>query len=55
MNHTYRYVFFSFAEMYVEARISNEPRLDISPHFKFLFSNERFDFCYNFLIIDQKD
>ncbi len=27
MNRTYRYVFFSFAEMYVETRISNEPRL----------------------------
>ncbi len=27
MNRTYRYVFFSFAEMYVEACISNEPRL----------------------------
>ncbi len=28
MNRTYRYVFFSFAEMYVEARISNEPSLE---------------------------
>ncbi len=28
MNRTYRYVFFSFAEMYVETRISNEPRLE---------------------------
>ncbi len=29
MNHTYRYVFFSSAEMYVEARIYNEPMLAV--------------------------
>ncbi len=28
---------------------------DISPHFKFLFSNERLDFCDFFKIKDQKD
>ncbi len=28
---------------------------DISPHFKFLFSNERLDFCDLKKIIDQKD
>ncbi len=27
---------------------------DISPHFKFLLSNERLDFCIFFLIKDQK-
>ncbi len=54
-------IFYSFEFLGVPVIVSNMYLIkkhlfhnDISPHFKFLFSNESLDFCDFFLIIDQK-